>query len=153
MSDLHLNYDWESPVWQHWMRGLSETTTLVRYHQRGNGLADGDVGNLAFEALAEDLGSVGSTQLPHITSSFTELRRVSAYAALHPERLTGLILYGGFVRGWRKRDSRHEIHANEAMTTLIREGWAEDNAAFRQLFTTMFIPGANRDQSAWFNDL
>jgi hypothetical protein len=69
----------------------------------------------------------------------------AAYAALRPERLTGLILYGGFVSGLRKGGSRHEIYANEAMTTLIREGWAEDNAAFRQLFTTMFIPGANRD--------
>ena len=152
----HLNYDWESPVWQHWMRALSETTTLVRYDQRGNGLSDRDVGNLAFEAMVEDLESVvDAAQLDRFTLlGVSQSCAVSAaYAARHPERLTGLILYGGFVRGWRKRGSRHEIHAHEAMTTLIREGWAEDNAAFRQLFTTMFIPGASRDQTAWFNDL
>lgn len=152
----HLNYDWESPVWQHWMRALSETTTLVRYDQRGNGLSDRDVNNLAFEAMVEDLESVvDAAQLDRFTLlGVSQSCAVSAaYAALHPERLTGLILYGGFVRGWRKRGSRHEIHAHEAMTTLIREGWAEDNAAFRQLFTTMFIPGASRDQTAWFNDL
>ena len=39
------------------------------------------------------------------------------------------------------------------MTTLIREGWGRDNPAFRQLFTEMFIPGAGREQMAWFNDL
>ncbi len=152
----HLKYDWESPVWQHWMRALSETTTLVRYDQRGNGLSDRDVGNLAFGAMVEDLESVvDAAQLGRFTllGVSQSCAVAAAYAARHPDRLTGLILYGGFVRGWRKRGNRHEIRAHEAMTTLIREGWAEDNAAFRQLFTTMFIPGASHDQAAWFNDL
>ena len=142
----HLKYDWQSPVWRHWMEALSERTTLVRYDQRGNGLSDRDVGNVAFEAMVEDLESVvEAAQLDRFTLlGVSQSCAVSAaYAARHPERLSGLILYGGFVKGWRKRANHHEISAHEAMTTLIREGWAADKPAFRQLFTTMFIPGAN----------
>jgi pimeloyl-ACP methyl ester carboxylesterase len=152
----HLKYDWQSPVWRHWMEALSERTTLVRYDQRGNGLSDRDVGNVSFEAMVEDLESVvEAAQLDRFTLlGVSQSCAVSAaYAARHPERLSGLILYGGFVKGWRKRANHHEISAHEAMTTLIREGWGADKPAFRQLFTTMFIPGANQDQTAWFNEL
>jgi pimeloyl-ACP methyl ester carboxylesterase len=125
------------------MRALSETTTLIRYDQRGNGLSDRDVGNLAFEAMVEDLESVvDAAQLDRFTLlGVSQSCAVSAaYAALHPERLTGLILYGGFVRGWRKRGSPEILRSDD---NSYPRGWAEDNAAFRQLFTTMFIPGAN----------
>jgi pimeloyl-ACP methyl ester carboxylesterase len=152
----HLKYDWQSPVWAHWMEALSERTTLVRYDQRGNGLSDRDVGSVAFEAMVADLESVvEATQLDRFTLlGVSQSCAVSAaYAARHPDRLSGLILYGGFVKGWRKRANPHEISAHEAMTTLIREGWAADKPAFRQLFTTMFIPGATQDQTAWFNEL
>jgi pimeloyl-ACP methyl ester carboxylesterase len=63
------------------------------------------------------------------------------------------VLYGGYARGWRRRGNPHEIDTHAAMTTLIREGWGKDNPAFRQLFTETFIPGASREQMAWFNDL
>jgi hypothetical protein len=36
----HLEYDWESPVWPHWLEGLAERYTLVRYDERGCGLSD-----------------------------------------------------------------------------------------------------------------
>jgi pimeloyl-ACP methyl ester carboxylesterase len=76
-----------------------------------------------------------------------------AYVVRHPERVSRLVLYGGYAKGWRKRGDDHEIETHEAMTTLIREGWGKDNPAFRQLFTAMFIPDATPQQMAWFNDL
>jgi pimeloyl-ACP methyl ester carboxylesterase len=152
----HLEYDWESPVWRHWLDALSDMSTLVRYDQRGNGLSDREVANVAFEAMVDDLESlVNAAHLDHFTLfGVSQSCAVSvAYAARHPERLTGLILYGGFAKGWRKRGDRHEISTHEAMTTLIREGWGKNNPVFRQLFTTMFIPGASREQINWFNEL
>lgn len=152
----HLEYDWESPVWRHWIDALSEMATLIRYDQRGNGLSDRKVADFAFEAMVDDLESVvDAAQLDRFTLlGVSQSCAVSAaYAARHPERLTGLILYGGFVKGWRKRGDRHEITTHEAMTTLIREGWGKNNPAFRQLFTMMFIPGANQEQIVWFNEL
>ena len=152
----HLQYEWESPVWRHWIDALSETNTLVRYDQRGNGLSDREVTNLSFEAMVSDLESVvDAARLDHFTllGVSQSCSMSAAYAARWPERVNGLILYGGFVKGWRKRADRHEITTHEAMTALIREGWGKDNPAFRQLFTMMFIPGASQEQIAWFNEL
>jgi pimeloyl-ACP methyl ester carboxylesterase len=152
----HLQHDWESPVWRHWIDALSETTTLVRYDQRGNGLSDRDAADLSFEAMVDDLESVvNAAQLTRFTLlGVSQSCAVSAaYAARHPERVSCLILYGGFVKGWRRRGDRHEIAKHEAMTALIREGWGDSNSTFRQLFTNMFIPGASAEQTAWFNDL
>jgi pimeloyl-ACP methyl ester carboxylesterase len=39
------------------------------------------------------------------------------------------------------------------MMTLMRQGWGQENPAFRQLFTSRFIPGGTQEQMQWFNDL
>jgi pimeloyl-ACP methyl ester carboxylesterase len=36
----HLDYDWESPVWRHWWRELTQRYRLARYDDRGCGLSD-----------------------------------------------------------------------------------------------------------------
>jgi pimeloyl-ACP methyl ester carboxylesterase len=76
-----------------------------------------------------------------------------AYAVRHPERVSRLVLYGGFARGRRKRGSEEDIESSEAMITLMRQGWGQENPAFRQFFTSLFIPGGSAEQVQWFNDL
>jgi pimeloyl-ACP methyl ester carboxylesterase len=77
-----------------------------------------------------------------------------AYAVRHPERVTHLVLYGGFVVGVMKRArSEAEKEQAAAMLTLMRLGWGQENAAFRQLFTSQFIPDATKEQADWFNEL
>jgi pimeloyl-ACP methyl ester carboxylesterase len=76
-----------------------------------------------------------------------------AYAVRHPERVSHLVLLGGFAVGWRKRArTEAEKQAGEAMLTLMRVGWGQENPAFRQMFTSQFIPGANKEQADWFNE-
>lgn len=75
-----------------------------------------------------------------------------AYAVRHPERVSHLILYGGFARGPFRRGAKQREQA-EAMVTLIGHGWGEDNPAFRQMFTSSFIPDGTPEQMAWFNEL
>jgi DNA-binding SARP family transcriptional activator/pimeloyl-ACP methyl ester carboxylesterase len=152
----HLQYEWESPVWRHWIDSLSAENTLVRYDERGNGLSDWDAADLALAAMVADLESVADASglgvFPLLGVSQSCAVSV-AYAVRHPERVSHLVLYGGYATGWRRRGDPHEIDTHEAMTTLIREGWGKDNPAFRQLFTETFIPGASREQMAWFNNL
>ena len=152
----HLQYEWESPVWRHWIDSLSTENTLIRYDERGNGLSDWNASDLSLAAMVSDLESVadasGLNEFSLLGVSQSCAASV-AYAVRHPERVSRLILYGGYARGWRKRGDPREIDTHEAMTTLIREGWGRDNPAFRQLFTETFIPGASREQMAWFNDL
>lgn len=147
----HLQYEWESPVWRHWIDSLSECNKLIRYDERGNGLSDWNAPDLSFAAMVSDLESVadacGLSRFPLLGVSQSCAVSV-AFAVSHPDRVSLLILYGGYARGWRKRGDRHQLDTHEAMTTLIRE-----NPAFRQLFTETFIPGATPEQMAWFNDL
>lgn len=152
----HLQYDWESPVWRHWIDSMSRENTLIRYDERGSGLSDCNVVDLSFGAMVADLESVAdASSLDRFALlGVSQSCAVSvAYAVRHPERVSRLVLYGGYARGWRRRGEGSQLEMHEAMTTLIREGWGKDNPAFRQLFTEMFIPGASREQMAWFNDL
>ncbi|RDJ03521.1 hypothetical protein B5K06_29385 [Rhizobium grahamii] len=152
----HLQYDWESPVWRHWIDALSEKTMLIRYDERGTGLSDWVAEDISFAAMIADLESVvDAAELDRFTLlGVSQSCAVSvAYALRHPERVTGLILYGGFVKGWRKRGDTHEVATHDAMTALIREGWGQNNPVFRHLFTAMFIPGANQVQMDWFDEL
>jgi pimeloyl-ACP methyl ester carboxylesterase len=64
-----------------------------------------------------------------------------------------LILYGGYARGRRKRGSQREVDQSDAILTLMREGWGQENPEFRMIFTARFIPGGTAEQMRWFNDL
>jgi pimeloyl-ACP methyl ester carboxylesterase len=128
----------------------------VRYDERGNGLSDWDVDDISFEAFVRDLESVVEASRLERFALFGPSQGCAvsiAYAVRHPERVTRLVLYGGFARGRRKRGSHTEIEQAEAVYTLMRLGWGQENPAFRQLFTSLFIPGGSAEQMQWLNDL
>jgi DNA-binding winged helix-turn-helix (wHTH) protein/alpha-beta hydrolase superfamily lysophospholipase len=152
----HLEYDWQSPIWSHLLHALAREGRLIRYDARGNGLSDWNMDDLSFDAFVSDLESViEATGLDKFA-----LLGISqgcafsiAYAVRHPERVTHLVLYGGFSRGRRKRGSQQDIEGSDAIETLMRQGWGRKNPAFRQMFTSLFIPGGTPEQMQWFNDL
>ena len=152
----HLEYDWESPVWSPYLHALAAERRLIRYDARGNGLSDWEVDDISFEAFVRDLETVvDATGLERFDLlGMSQGCAVSvAYAVRHPERVKHLVLYGGFARGRRMRGSQDEIAQSEAVATLMRQGWGQENPAFRQLFTSLFIPGGSPEQVQWFNDL
>jgi RNA polymerase sigma factor (sigma-70 family) len=151
----HLEYDWESPIWSHFFRGLSREHTLIRYDARGNGMSDWDVDRLSLDAWVTDLETVidvvGIERFPLLGISQGGAVAVT-YAVRHPERVSHLILYGGFALGGKKR-SPAEKEKRDAMTTLMRLGWGANNPSFRQIFTSLFIPGGTHEQADYFNEL
>jgi class 3 adenylate cyclase/pimeloyl-ACP methyl ester carboxylesterase len=151
----HLEYDWECPTWRHVFRGLSREHTLIRYDPRGNGMSDWDVDELSLDTWVNDLETVvdaaGVERFPLLGISQGSAISV-AYAVRHPERVSHLVLYGGFAVGPRKRTPAGKDQHN-AMMTLIRLGWGMDNPSFRQMFTGRFIPGATHEQADSFNEL
>jgi len=152
----HLDYDWDSPVWRHWMGEFSRNHRLIRYDHRGNGLSDWQVADLSFEAYVRDLETVvEATGLERFALIGLSLgcAIAIAYAARHPDRLTHLVLYGGFARGWAVRASPEEIAQRGALRSLIKHGWGQDNPAFRQVFTSRYIPDATAEQMRWMNEL
>lgn len=50
----HLEFEWCSPIWAHWVAELTQHHTLVRYDERGNGLSDWNVTDGSFEAWVRD---------------------------------------------------------------------------------------------------
>jgi pimeloyl-ACP methyl ester carboxylesterase/DNA-binding SARP family transcriptional activator len=152
----HLEYDWDSPVWRHWIDAFAGNRRLVRYDERGNGLSDWNAQDISFAAFIDDLEAVvdaaGLDRFDLL--GISQGASVSiAYAVRHPERVRRLILYGGFARGWRTRATPGEIEIRNAMLVLIRQGWGQNNPAFRQMFTTLFFPEATQEEMEWFNEL
>ncbi len=152
----HLEYDWQSPIWRHLLRDLARDHTLVRFDQRGNGLSDWEVDEISHDAFVRDLESVvDAVGLERfVLFGVSQGCAISiCYAVRNPERVSRLVLYGGFARGRRKRSSAKVENWAEATQTLMRQGWGQDNPAFRQFFTSMFLPEGTLEQMAWFNEL
>jgi class 3 adenylate cyclase/pimeloyl-ACP methyl ester carboxylesterase len=153
----HLEYDLESPIWRHLWRELAREHTLIRYDARGNGLSDWETDDISFDAWVSDLETIcDATQLERFAIlGISQGCAVSiAYAARHPEQVSHLVLYGGFAQGWNSRPrSKSQQEEDAAMVTLMRVGWGKENPAFRQLFTSQFMPEATKEQAEWYNEL
>ncbi|GAA4404761.1 alpha/beta fold hydrolase [Fodinibacter luteus] len=147
----HLDHEWESPVWQHWMEGLSRNRTLVRYDERGCGLSDHDPYDVSLESFVHDLETVvddlGLERFPLMGLSQGGPVAVE-YAHRHPERVSRLVLVGAFVQGRRARATTpsHELEF-EMQRDLIRLGWGRDEHSFRLYFSSVFMPDA--DPQVW----
>lgn len=153
----HLEYDWESPVWRHWLRALSRERTLVRYDERGSGLSDHELNDLSFDAWLRDLETVvdaaGLERFPLLGIS-QGCAVAIAYAVRHPERVSALVLYGGFVEGSMVRArTAHEREESNMLSRVMPSFWGQDNPAFRMFFATRFVPDGTPEQMRWFSDL
>lgn len=153
----HLEFDWESPVWSHLLRDLSERFTFVRYDERGCGLSDWAVPELSFESWVRDLETVADAAGAERFALLGISQGASiaiAYAVRHPERVSHLVLHGGYARGRLVRsDTLQEREEVETMTKLAELGWGKADPSFRQFFTSQFIPGGTPEQHQWFNEL
>jgi pimeloyl-ACP methyl ester carboxylesterase/DNA-binding CsgD family transcriptional regulator len=151
----HLQHDWQSPVWRHFLDDLGAMSTVIRYDERGFGLSDWNVADFSLparladlEAVVESLGLERFALLGMSGGSAPAL----AYAVAHPERLTRLILYGT-VCGEPVVLEGAELAEEETYRSMIRVGWAKRDPIFRRVFTTIFIPDATEEQMRWFDDL
>jgi pimeloyl-ACP methyl ester carboxylesterase/DNA-binding CsgD family transcriptional regulator len=153
----HLTHDWKGPVWSHWLRELTRDHTLIRYDERGCGLSDWEVSEFSMEAWVGDLEAVvdaeGLERFPLLGMSQGASVCI-AYAVRHPEKVTHLVLYGGYARGRLNRGlPPARITEAETMINVIQVGWGQDNPAFRQLFTTQLMPEGSDEQMKWLNEL
>jgi DNA-binding SARP family transcriptional activator/pimeloyl-ACP methyl ester carboxylesterase len=154
----HLEHDWNSPALGPLFRAMAERYRFIRFDQRGNGLSDRNPTNISFELFVQDIetvaDSVGLERFPIYGTSQGAAVAI-AYASRHPERVSALILQGGYARGRFKRGQMSDDvrMTQEALITLIRTGWGQDNPAFRQMFSTLYMPGASSQHFDSFNEL
>lgn len=151
----HLEFDWTSPIWARSFAEIARGRTFVRYDERGCGLSDWDVADLSFDAFVEDLEAVadklGLERFPLLGISQGAAVSIE-YAVRHPERVSGLILLGGYAAGWRHLATPEEQARREAVMTLTELGWGTDNPAYRHIFSQTFMPEATAEDLAWFDD-
>jgi pimeloyl-ACP methyl ester carboxylesterase/DNA-binding CsgD family transcriptional regulator len=153
----HLEFDWNSPAWRHWIRFFADHFHFIRYDERGCGMTDWEVGDLSFARWVEDLEGVVEAAGLHEPCALLGISQGAAvciaYAARHPERVSRLVLYGAYARGWSHRPDAPGRKQYEAIIELIRHGWGKENPAFRQVFTSRFLPEGSPEQIGWWNEL
>ena len=153
----HLEWDWQTPVWGPWLESLSSRHRLLRYDSRGYGLSDRNIPSFTLDDLVSDLAAVvdaaGLERFALLGASQGGAVSI-AYAARYPERVSHLVILDGMSRGRLVRNpGADERRMLMATVRLVLHGWGQDNAAFRQMFTTQFFPNASREQADAFNDL
>jgi pimeloyl-ACP methyl ester carboxylesterase/DNA-binding CsgD family transcriptional regulator len=153
----HLEYEWESPIWRHWMQFFSRHFRFIRYDERGCGMTDWNVDDISPERQLADLEDVVAAADIHDPFTLLGMSQGGAtcmrYVVKHPERVSRLILYGVYPQGWARRGDENAAHEFDSIGALMRAGWGRNNPVFRQLFTSRFVPDATDEQLAWFNDL
>jgi pimeloyl-ACP methyl ester carboxylesterase/DNA-binding winged helix-turn-helix (wHTH) protein len=153
----HLDFEWESPLWQHWINELTQHHTFIRHDERGNGLSDWEVADISFAAWVQDLEAVVEAAGVERFALFglSQGGAVAiAYAARHPERVSHLILCGAYSRGFNHRQRPEALAARRALETLVRLDWGRNNPAFSAMFTSLYISeNASPEHQQWLNDL
>jgi len=150
----HLELDWDAPIWAPIFQELARDHRFIRYDERGNGMSEDQVADISFNAFVDDLETVvdaaGIDRFPLLGMSQGCAVAIE-YAVRHPERVSHLILWGGYAAGWRIDATPDLIEEQEAIIALVRQGWGRTDAAYRQLVTATFMPSATVDELDWFN--
>jgi len=149
----HLEYEWQSPTRGPLWRFLADRYRLARYDGRGLGLSDRNVADISFATFERDLETVVNalglrryTLLGISQGAATAI----AHAARHPERVSKMILHGGFALGRNKRASERDAELGKAFLTIMREGWGDEDSALLRIFSSAWLPGASPEQVKWF---
>lgn len=151
----HIDMEWRWAKGRRFWERLAQRHTLVRYDGRGMGLSQ-PAEHFSTESRALDLEAVveatGFERFALLGMSEGVYAAVH-YAARHPERVTHLITYGGGVSaGIAETEAWTE--QTELFVRIIRQGWATETPAYRQLFASLFLgPGATAEDVQYFCEM
>ena len=152
----HIEEDWKSPVWRHWLHEFTRGHTLIRYDERANGMSDWDTPEISFDAFVDDLERVvesAGVETFDLLGISQGASVAIAYAVRHPHRVRRLLICGGYAAGWATRNDPEEVARREALLTLTEVGWGADHPTYRQIFTNLYIPQGTSEQISWWNEM
>jgi pimeloyl-ACP methyl ester carboxylesterase/DNA-binding CsgD family transcriptional regulator len=153
----HVEYEWDSPLWRPWIDEMAKRYRYLCMDERGCGLSDWEVEEISFEAWVGDFESVIDAAGMERFALFGASQGASIaieYAVRHPERVSHLVLLGGYGRGSLKRGLPPERVAElEALLKLVEVGWGREDPAYRQIYSTQFIPGATLEELQSLSEL
>ncbi|WP_440107135.1 alpha/beta fold hydrolase [Acidovorax sp. BL-A-41-H1] len=136
-----------------YIRALSESHTYVRYDSRGCGLSDRKPPSMTFEDGVRDLEAVvdaqGLERFALLGISMGAATSV-AYAVRHPERVTHLVLLGGFAASVFSTPGASQKAIDEAELVIrgAEVGWGSVKSIFRKLFVAQLLGNPTAAQQA-----
>ncbi|WP_395727492.1 alpha/beta fold hydrolase [Nakamurella sp.] len=151
----HLQHDWASPVWRHFLEDIGRFATIIRFDERGHGLSDWDVTDFSLEARVGDLTAVAD-DAGFDTFALMAMAQggpvAISYAHRNPDRVTRLVFYDSYA------DPQHgitddDLELEDAFEHIIKAGWGRPEGTFRRVFSTQMIPDATEEQLGWLDDL
>jgi pimeloyl-ACP methyl ester carboxylesterase/DNA-binding winged helix-turn-helix (wHTH) protein len=144
----HLEYDWHVQFRSALYRFLTDRCRLIRYDSRGNGLSDRYVPEISFATFEHDLEAVVDAlrlQRYALLGISQGAPIAIAHAVRYPERVSKLVLNGGFALGSNRRSTRDQETA-QAQLTLMRHGWGDEHSAYLRTFSMLFFPSASAEE-------
>jgi pimeloyl-ACP methyl ester carboxylesterase/DNA-binding CsgD family transcriptional regulator len=152
----NVEHDLRSPMWGPWLAQMGRSLQVIRYDERGCGSSGQDDVALGLDAAVEELAAVieasGEPRVALLGQSGAAAPAI-AYAVKHPDRVSHLVLLGGYLRGLIAAAPGGDAAAFlEAKIRLVELGWGTSDPAVRQFFTTSFIPDASREIAQVFNE-
>ena len=114
--------EWRIPLLRRLFTDLGGQVRFIQYDGRGTGRSQRDVSDFSLEAYIGDLDAVveasGASQVV-LLGFFHSVTHAIAWAARHPERVRGLVLFGGALRGWDPMQGA----GTQALLSLIERDW------------------------------
>ncbi len=152
----NVEHDLRSPLWRPWIEHLSRSFRLVRYDERGCGLSGADDRPQDLGSWVEELEAVidatGAARVVLLGVSGAAPAAI-AYAARHPERVSHLVLLGGYLVGAMHRCRSEQDRAYlEAQWRLVELGWGRDDPAVHEFFSSRFLPDCSPEVRAGMNE-
>jgi DNA-binding winged helix-turn-helix (wHTH) protein len=149
----HLELDWHSSVWRPLLEALGRKHTLYRYDQRGTGLSSRSLDGADLDAFVDDLKAVADANKLDNFPIFAASQAVPVairFAELYPDRVSGLVLYGGYAQGRALRVKSPDDIDEDVILGLIRAGWGKADSPFVNAFSSLFVPDATSEQMESF---
>jgi pimeloyl-ACP methyl ester carboxylesterase len=152
----HLDHDWTSPVYGHWLRQFSRDRRLIRADLRGFGRSEWEPPEFSFDAMVGDLAAVvdaAGVERCDLLAVSHGCPIAIAYAARFPDRVRKLVLVNSFAAGWRVRADPEEMAYRESLLEMNRRQPSFRRSLLGEMFITLYFPSADDHLIAWHNEL
>ena len=145
----HLDLDWRNPALAPIITSIAERYRLLRFDARGCGLSDWAFDAMTFDLCIEDLERVldaAEVQRAPIIGMSQGCSFAAAFAARHPDRVSAIVMMGGYPVGSARRPAKKDRERAKALKAMMTAGWDDDYPSLRDLLAQMIVPSASDEE-------
>lgn len=151
----HLELDWRNPGIAPMISAISSRHRLIRFDARGNGLSDWDLDEISFDRFVDDLEAIfdaAEIERAPVFAISQGCAVATAFAHRSPERVSAIVMTGGFPVGRALRKSEKDRERALAMKAMMQAGWDDEHPSLRDLVAEIILPGASLEDRRIYAD-